>query len=80
MKTRDDHDLHVALEMVYMALDGYDDPRERFFEAMVMVCERVAAQTVLLVPDESPVRMVLLAHRACLTSPLMDIVIGRGEG
>lgn len=45
-----------------------------------MVCERVAAQTVLLAPDESPVRMVLLAHRACLTSPLMDIVIGRGEG
>lgn len=80
MKTRDDHDLHVALEMLYMALDKYDDPRERFFEASAIVCEKVATQCAILAPDESPVRMVLLAHRACLTSPLMDIVIGRGEG
>jgi len=80
MKTRDDHDLHVALEMLYMALDKYDDPRRRFFEASAIVCEKVATQCAILAPDESPVRMVLLAHRACLTSPLMDIVIGRGEG
>lgn len=80
MKTRDDHDLHVALEMLYMALDKYDDPRRRFFEASAIVCEKVATQCAILAPDESPIRMAMLAYRACLSSPLMDIVIGRGEG
>ena len=70
MKTRDDHDLHVALEMLYMALDKYDDPRRRFFEASAIVCVRhiqAPCWTCLVL-------MAMLAYQACLSSPLMDIV------
>ncbi len=74
MKTRNDHELHVALELLYMALDKYDDPHRRFFEASAVLCEQVATQCAILAPDESPVRMAMLAYQVCLSSPLMDIV------